>query len=57
MKKFYALAVVMILLTLMAERVSIDDRYCSLCLSRGYELLVTSPEYFSSIPSIVPGLF
>jgi hypothetical protein len=57
MKKFYALAVVIIVLTLMAGRLYIDNSYCSLCLSRGYDLLVTAPEYFSSIPSIVPSLF
>ncbi len=57
MKKTYALALVIIVLTLMAGRLYIDNRYCSLCLSRGYELLVTAPGYFSSVPSIVPGLF
>jgi hypothetical protein len=58
MKKFYALTAVLAVLTLAAARSYIDNRYCSLCLSRGYELLVTSPEYFSSIPSpIMSGLF
>jgi hypothetical protein len=57
MKKFYALAVALTLLTLTVARLYIDNRYCSLCLSQGYDLLVTSSEYFSLIPSIVPGLF
>jgi hypothetical protein len=57
MKKIYALTIVFIVLTLIAGGLSIDNNYCSLCLSQGYDLLVTSPEYFSSISTIVPGLF
>jgi hypothetical protein len=54
---YSVLAIVLILISLALTKLHIINQYCSLCLSRGYELLVTAPEYFSSIPSIVPDLF
>ena len=57
MKKYYALTIALTVLSLVVTRLCIATQYCSLCLSQGYDLLVASPEYFSAISSIVPGLF
>jgi len=57
MKKYSVLTIVFILVSLTLTKLHIINHYCSLCLSQGYDLLVTAPEYFSHIPLNVPGLF
>jgi hypothetical protein len=57
MKKYSALAIVLTLVSLTLTKLHIVNHYCSLGFSRGYDLLVTAPAYFSHIPLNVPGLF
>jgi hypothetical protein len=57
MKKYSVLTIVFILVSLTLTKLHIVNHYCSLGFSRGYDLLVTAPAYFSLIPLNVPGLF
>jgi hypothetical protein len=57
MKKWIPLIIVLVTFIAAGGKFLAAKKYGALCLSQGYELLTSSPEYFNAISSIVPGLY
>jgi hypothetical protein len=58
MKKWIPLLIVLGLFVAVGGKFLAAKQYCTLCLSQGYENLVSAPDYFcDTVVTVLPALF
>jgi hypothetical protein len=58
MKKWIPLIIVLVTFIAAGGKFLAAKQYCSLCLSQGYENLVSAPAYFcDTVVTVLPALF